>query len=260
MDGSFFARYPEIIAVLVALAGFVAAAFVSRWLIKALQFTELTLRRISPITPAFMTDETSYTFARRVTYYLTLAFFLLLALRILGVVGLTEWLDVVLAFIPQIIIGGLIILLGWFLGMMAYTLVASLLQPGRSNLLPRLAQIIVIVTAIMTGLAQMNLDLSFIANVLMILIGTFLGGMALAFAIGSRQLVANLLARRDLDHYHPGDRIRVNNIEGTIIEITGTTVVLEAGEGLVTVPTSIFSETEILRLRESTSDEINEDI
>lgn len=256
MDGSFFARYPEIIAILVALAGFFVATFVSRWLIKGLQFIEMTLRRFSPIKPAYVTSDATYTFARRLTYYLTLAFFLLLALRVLGVVGLSEWLDVLLSFIPQIIIGGLIILLGWLLGVMAYSLVANVLQPTRSDLLPRLAQIIVVVTAVMTGLSQMDLDISFVTNIVMILIGTFLGGMALAFAIGSRQLVANLLARRDLDRYRPGDRIRVNDIEGTIIEITGTTVVMDIGEGIVTVPAATFSETEILRLRQG---ETNDD-
>lgn len=252
MDGSFFARYPEIIAVLVALAGFFVAALVSRWLGKGLQLGELALRRLSPIKPSHLASDATYTLARRIAYYLTLAFFLLLALRILGVVGLSEWLDVLLSFIPQIIIGGLIILLGWLLGVMTYSLVASVLQPIRSDLLPRLAQIIVVVTAVMTGLGQMDLDISFIANIMIIVIGTFLGGMALAFAIGSRQLVANLLARRDLDRYRPGDRIRVNNVEGTIIELTGTAVILDTGEGIVSVPAATFSDTEVLRLRQGT--------
>lgn len=259
MDGSFFARYPEIIAVLVALAGPFVASFVSHWLIKGLQLTERTLRRISPITPSFISGDAGYTFARKLAWYLTLGFFLLLALRILGVVGLNEWLDALLAFIPQIIIGGLIILAGWLLGVVAYSLVASVLQPTRSDLIPRLAQIIVVVMAVMTGLAQMDLNISFIANIVIILIATFLGGMALAFAIGSRQLVANLLARRDLDRYRPGDRIRVNDIEGTIIELTGTSVILDSSEGVVTVPAATFSENEILRLRESAPGDSNDE-
>lgn len=259
MDGSFFARYPEIIAILVAVAGFFIASFVSRWLIKGLQLTERTLRRISPVTPPFISSDTSYTFARKLAWYLTLAFFLLLALRILGVVGLNEWLDAVLAFIPQLIIGGLIVLFGWLLGVVTYSLVTSMLQPTRSNLIPRLAQIIVVVMAVMTGLAQMDLNISFIANIAIILIATFLGGMALAFAIGSRQLVANLLARRDLDRYRPGDRIRVNEVEGTIIELTGTSVILDTNEGVVSVPAATFLETEILSLRESAPGDHNDE-
>jgi small-conductance mechanosensitive channel len=82
------------------------------------------------------------------------------------------------------------------------------------------------------------------------LLAFFFGGLSLAFALGSRQLVENLLARRALDRYRIGDTIRVNGTQGKIIEILSTAVVLEAEQGLLTLPTAYFVNSEILLVSE----------
>ncbi|MBD3649260.1 MAG: mechanosensitive ion channel [Pseudomonadales bacterium] len=245
----FLERYPEIISILFIFAGFVVATLVSRWSSRGLVLGEGVLRRFAPARAARLSTDGTHVAVKRLTYYVTLSFFLLLAVRILSEGGLSRWLDELLSYVPQLIVGGVIILIGWLLGIATHSLVSSVIQPGQSQLLPRLAQIIVIVTAIMTGLDQMDINISFLANIAIVLIGTFLGGMALAFALGSRQLVSNLLGRRDLESYRIGDRIRIGEIEGTIIELTSTAAVLDVGEGIATVPAARFAEADVLRLR-----------
>lgn len=245
----FLERHPEVFSILFILAGFLIATFVARWASKGLSLSEGVLRRFAPARAARLSSDGTHIMVRRVTYYVTLSFFLLLAVRILSEGGLSKWLDELLSFVPQLIVGGVIILIGWLLGIASHSLVSGIMQPGQSQLLPRLAQIIVVVTAIMTGLDQMDINISFLANIAIVLIGTFLGGMALAFAIGSRQLVSNLLGRRELESYRVGDRIRIGDLEGTIVELTSTAAVLDIGEGMATVPASRFSETEVLLVR-----------
>ena len=75
---------------------------------------------------------------------------------------------------------------------------------------------------------------------MVILLAFFFGGISLAFALGSRQLVENLLARRSLDRYRIGDLVRVNGSEGRIIEMLSTAVVIETAEGVVTIPARRF--------------------
>ncbi len=74
-------------------------------------------------------------------------------------------------------------------------------------------------------------------------LGSGLLGGVLTFALGARTTVANILACHYLQKtYKLGHRVRVGGFQGEIVEITATTVVLEAEEGRVSVPASVFGE------------------
>ncbi|MDZ7685932.1 MAG: hypothetical protein U5O39_13750 [Gammaproteobacteria bacterium] len=45
-----------------------------------------------------------------------------------------------------------------------------------------------------------------------------------------------------LDRYRVGDAVRIGEIEGTIVEFTGTGVAVQTDEGIVNVPASRFAE------------------
>jgi len=98
----------------------------------------------------------------------------------------------------------------------------------------------------LTGLAQTAFDISFISNVMVILLAFFFGGLSLAFALGSRSLVENLLARRALDRYRVGDTVVLGDSGGRIVEILSTSIILETDRGLLTIPTARFVDSEVL--------------
>ncbi len=241
---------PEILAVLIAVAGFVVANLLARLSERLLMRLDGYLRRRAPA----RVDQVDLRMLRQafrgLVYYGTLVFFLLLALHTLSITVVREWLNLLLQFVPQLILGGLIILVGYFIGVMLRSLVAGLMGVNSDHLAPRLTQALVVTAAVLTGLAQTSIDVSFISNVLVILVAFFFGGLSLAFALGSRQLVENLLARRALDRYRIGDLVRLNEVQGRIVEILGTAVVLESEEGVVTVPTSRFVGSEVVLVRE----------
>ena len=241
---------PEILAVLIAVAGFVVANLLSRLTERLLMRLDGYLRRRAPA----RVDQVDLRMLRQafrgLVYYGTLVFLLLLALHTLSITVVREWLNLLLQFVPQLILGGLIILVGYFIGVMLRSLVAGLMGVNSDHLAPRLTQALVVTAAVLTGLAQTSIDVSFISNVLVILVAFFFGGLSLAFALGSRQLVENLLARRALDRYRIGDLVRLNEVQGRIVEILGTAVVLESDEGVVTVPTSRFVGSEVVLVRE----------
>lgn len=248
-SASFFAQYPEVVSMAVALMGFAAASLVSNWFGHGLDLVYRGLGRLSPQRAEQIAHRTPRAVMQRVIYYATLIFFLVLAVRILGITALADWLDVLLAAIPQVLLGGIIIVVGYLLGILTHGVVASLIQSTHGPLIPRLAQTIVVITAVMTGLEQMAINVSFITNVIVILLATTLGGLSLAFSIGSKELVANLLARRNLDRYHPGDRIRIGHVEGAVIELTRTSIIVESDEGTVTIPAARFLEAEVTLLK-----------
>ena len=241
---------PEILAVLIAVLGFLAAGLLSRlmdrWLIKL----EGYLRRRVPERLEHVDLRVLRQVLRATAYYGTLIIFLLASLQALSISVVKEWLSLLLQYVPQFILGAFIILSGYLFGVVIRSLLAGLMGVNSDHLIPRFAQLLVVTAAVLTGLAQTSIDISFISNVMVILLAFFFGGLSLAFALGSRQLVENLLARRALDRYRIGDIIRVNGTQGKIIQILSTAVVLEAEEGLLTLPTASFVNSEILLVNE----------
>ncbi len=77
----------------------------------------------------------------------------------------------------------------------------------------------------------------------------------LAFALGARQHVANLLARRELSRLAVADRIRVDGIEGEIVDIHATGVDISTEDGVVSIPAARFADTNVLKLTEESRDD-----
>jgi hypothetical protein len=255
MQSTFITDHPEIVAVGIAVFGFIAARLFSRLADHWFLLLERAVRRITPFKIEKPVFSSVQPVLRGAVYYATLFFFLLLAVQMLGVSAMEEWLNGILAYIPQVILAGLIIISGYLLGVITRGLVAGILGEKPQHLLPRLAQAAVVTAAVLTGLGQMAIDISFITDVIVILLAAFVGGLSIAFALGSRQLVANLLARRDLERYRIGSRIQIDGVEGRIIEILNTAVVLESEAGTTTIPAARFSATDVLLLHSADGDE-----
>jgi small-conductance mechanosensitive channel len=111
----------------------------------------------------------------------------------------------------------------------------------------------VILVTILIGIDQIGIDITLLESVLIIAIGALLFGAALAFGIGARTSVSNILASFYLQRiYKVGDRIRIGDQEGRITEITPLAVLLDCPEGQVCVPADGFSQkTSVLLTKEN---------
>jgi len=236
--------HPEILAILIALLGFLAAGLLSRlvdrWWISLQGYLRHRVRR------EHFDSKVLRQLIHAVAYYGTLVFFLLASLQTLSISVVEEWLTLLLQQVPHFILGALIILSGYLIGSVVRSLLAGLMAVNPDHLVPRFAQLLIVTTAVLTGLAQTSIDISFISTVMVMLLAFFFGGLSLAFALGSRSLVENLLARRAVDRYSIGDTVRIRDAQGRIIEILSTAVVLETEQGLLTVPTATFAAADIL--------------
>ena len=187
-------------------------------------------------------------FIQKLVYYLTVAVFVLLALRVLGLGGLAEVLDAIIVFIPGLISGAVIILVGYLVSVFVFQLLQGRSWTGETPLVPRLAQAAILTFAVLTGLSQMSIDVSLIGQTLMVILLVTLGGMALAFGLGSGNYVGNVLARRSFKDFAVGDRVRVEALEGTILEFTQHSVLIQTDEGVAVVPAHIFADRVVIRL------------
>ena len=72
---------------------------------------------------------------------------------------------------------------------------------------------------------------------------TVVGGVAFAVGLGARDYIANLIGAHYLRQaFLAGQTIRVGDVEGRILEVTATVVVLETPDGRVTLPGRIYNE------------------
>jgi small-conductance mechanosensitive channel len=232
-----FEQYPELLAVGFVLVGFVAAYFMSRLVLSLAQFAG---RYLKGVLPERSLDTAMTRFIARVAYFIVLIFFLTLALRSLGISGLGGTLEDLLAFVPRLLIAATIVVGGYLLGLLVRSLVSNLI--GEENqLLPVVLQYSVVVIAILTGLEQVAIELKFLVMLTTVLFAAVLGSVSLAFALGSKDLVANMLASRELNRYTVGDYLQLGEVSGHIIEINQTAVVLASEEGSVVIPATLLA-------------------
>ncbi len=190
-------------------------------------------------------------------FWLVMLFFLVAVSQILGLEIFVTWLAQVVAYLPLLVAGLLIVLAGLVVSSLTrdvVTAAASSAGIARGELLGRTAQGVILLIAVVIGVAQIGIDVSFISVIASIVLASILGGLGLAFGIGARTYVANVLASHQLRRlYAPGDTVRVRGVEGKILEITATVIVLEGEEGRIAVPALVFAEeVSILASREPT--------
>ncbi|MDH3702023.1 MAG: mechanosensitive ion channel [Alphaproteobacteria bacterium] len=181
-----------------------------------------------------------------VIFWLVILFFLTAATNLLGLTMFAGWLDRMIGHLPNILSGILIIFAGVVVGNIvrdATVTAAQAMHSRQRTLLARGAQIFTVATIIVIGIDQIGIDITVLITVIAIVIAAVLGGLAIAFSLGSRTLVSNLIGARYLNKdYRVGEAIRVGGIEGTVLEISPVAVILETAEGRMTVPAKIFGE------------------
>ncbi len=245
--------YPEIAAVLMLLLGFLLGRLAQTGIQRLLSVAERLLARFttsgeSIFSPVFIRAFGLF------AYSAVLVIAIVLAVRLLDINQLSQWLDQALAYAPQLIIGLFIIGLGNVLGVLARNLVAGLSNSWEtSSLVPRFVHGAVLTIAIITGLEHLGLAISFVTQLSLILLAALLGGLSLAFALGAKQYVANLLAHNELAKYSAGERLRIDDDEGTVIDIHQTGIVLSTGEGLVAIPAARLASGRVLKITREAS-------
>ena len=180
-----------------------------------------------------------------VIFWLTLFVLASIAARAAGLNTFATWLDRMVASLPNLVAGVLVIVIGFFLGALARDLTAAAVPVNRAAqalLVGKVAQIAVVVIALVIGLDQFGINVTFIVTVLAIATGVLLGGFAIAFGLGARDFVANLIGARELRReLEPGQVIRLGTIEGEVIEITATALVLATEDGRRRIPAGVFA-------------------
>lgn len=248
MINDFIRDFPEIAAVAVLLLGFGIGKLAQNAVAQLLALTERLVARFGTRQESLFSPVFQKAFGL-LAYGAVLVIAIVLAIRLLDISQLSRWLDQTLNYVPRLVIGLFIIGIGNVLGALARNLVASLNSRWSVDaLIPRFVQGAVVIVAVITGLQQLGLDISFVTQLALIVLAAILGGLSLAFAIGANTYVANLLAHNELARYRAGEKLRIDEDEGTVVEIHQTGLVIATHEGLVAIPAARLATARVVKL------------
>lgn len=188
----------------------------------------------------------------KIVFWIITVFFLSVATEVLGLPIFTAWLSGLVKYLPNLLIAAIIVFLGIIGGKLLRDVISSASNTAGlayGIMLGRIAQYAILILTALIAADQVGIDIGILSGVIDIVLGAILLAAALAFGLGARTSVSNILASYYLQNqYQEGQIIKIEDVEGQIIQITPTAVILETAEGQVSVPAKKFSEvTSVLR-------------
>ncbi|MEO5766102.1 MAG: hypothetical protein ABIR52_12405 [Casimicrobiaceae bacterium] len=179
-------------------------------------------------------------------FWAVLLFFVTAASNVLGLQTFTQWLARLLDYLPTLIAGLLIVAVGYGLSRVVADFVRSdsvPLAPEQRPAAARAAQAAVLVAAMLVGADQIGIRVTFLAIFVGIAAGAVAGGVIIAISLGARTHAANLIGMHQMRRsYELGQFIRVAGFEGRILALAPQAVILETGDGRVSLPGRLFGE------------------
>ena len=181
----------------------------------------------------------------RIVYWIALLFFLAVALEILGLSAVSNAVAYISAYLPRLLAGLIIVFAGFWIGELASTFLARAAASRglvRTELIGRSAQALIVVLAVIIAIDQIGVDSTILVTLTVTVFAAIVGGAALAFGLGARSTVANILAAHYVRRlYRVGDKVSIDDVQGTIVELGSSTVSIETDNGRVTVPAEQFN-------------------
>lgn len=176
----------------------------------------------------------------RGVYWTILLYFATAAIDQLSVPFAAELLQSLAYFLPKVLLALVLVFAGASLGSLAHQWTSDIAaRAGMSNpgLFGRTAQAGILAVAVIVSVQQIGVEGSIFVSITTVILASTLGGMALAFGLGSSSVVANIMA----SYYAAkvlsvGDRVRVGETEGAVREITPTSIVIAVGTDRVYLP------------------------
>jgi small-conductance mechanosensitive channel len=102
---------------------------------------------------------------------------------------------------------------------------------------------VLLAVAVLVAVNGLGIDLTVLNVALGVVLGATFGGVALAFGLGARTAVSNIIGSHYLRQIvRVGQTVRLGAVQGEVEAITPTAVVLKNADGRVIVPAKEFSE------------------
>jgi hypothetical protein len=245
---NFLAFLPKFIfALIVFLIGYLIARLVQYLSKRFIRGTNrfITNKKVSKHLQQRHLDQ-SAVFISKALYWIILVLFITISSEIMGIPVATAWLSGIVQYLPNILAAIIIVFVGIIGGkIVADIILSATIKSGVTygNVLSRTVQYSILLITILIAIDQIGIDIALVTIIISIILGALLFGAALSFGLGAKTSVSNIIASYYIHNtYREGNSVKINNIEGTIIRITSTAVVIDTKDGQVSIPAKDFSE------------------
>ncbi len=251
---------PNLIGAIILLFIGLVVAWLAKWIIKRLGdvidhiILKMGIGSIQVRLKWPITDILGWLF-----YWVIILLFVRASLDSLNLPSLVDVMGRLFTFLPNIFAATLIIVAGTLFANGVRDRInisgsdVGLQQP---DVLAAALRILIILLSVIVGLAQVGLDVSLLEQILAILVAALAGSIALAFGLGAGSTVSNIIASRSIrKNYQIGQLIRIQELEGRVLEILPGGVMLDTKSGRTFIPAKIFNDEASILLDNENIDE-----
>lgn len=182
-----------------------------------------------------------------IVFWAVVLFFVAAAADLLGLPVLGTSLAAIGSYVPRIIAAALVMAAGLIIGNLARDAAAAAAAAAGSPFALAIGQIVraaILLAAGLIAVAELGIDITLLTAMLSVTLLAVLGAFALAFGLGAREAVSNIVGAHYVRQtFQAGQRVRVGEVEGTVVTITATSMILQSEEGQVVIPAKLLQET-----------------
>ncbi|MBU0702875.1 MAG: mechanosensitive ion channel [Chloroflexi bacterium] len=256
--GRFLTTLPALFAALIIIIlGWIVAALVARGLtrlLRTVRFNELAQRAGIEqfLERAQIKLDPSGALAALVKWFIILLF-LVAAANTLGWPQVSQFLNQILAYLPNVAVAVIILIVGLalagFIRDMVRGTVASAGAAERSAdvIAGATYWLFAIITAL-TALNQLGIAITLSETLYVALFGSIAAILALAFGLGGRALAGDLVAGWSLStQLGEGDEVTIGEDQGTVVRVGPTSTVIKTKQKEIILPNSAVAQSRIVR-------------
>jgi len=189
-------------------------------------------------------------------FWVVFVFFVAAAMETMGLPVVTASLSRVGYYLPNVLAALVVLFGGIIVGKVisgAVTRTVGTSGAAFGALLGNTIRGTIILVAAVVAIEQVGIHADVLIVVVAVVVGTVLAGAGLAFGLGARTAVSNIIASHYVTQaYQVGQVVRIAGVEGKIVETTPTAIFLATKDGRVMVPAHHFSETTSVLVTEAT--------
>jgi small-conductance mechanosensitive channel len=177
----------------------------------------------------------------KIIYWLVFLIFIISAADKLGMETVSSTINNFVLYLPKVIGAFLVVLIGLFVAGLVRTGIETALAGvnlGYEKAVGNIIYAVIVIIVISLGVNQLEIETELFNQVVVIFLMAGAGAVALALGLGTRDVAGNVVAgvyAREL--YDPDDRIRIGELEGIVLSVTSTSLLLQTDDGRrITIP------------------------
>lgn len=243
-------------AIIIIIIGWIVAVVIAKGLarlLRSLHFNDLSKRagldQFLERAQIFM--DPSSALAVLVKWFIILVF-LVAAANTLGWPQVSQFLNQILAYLPNVAVAVIIFIVGLALAgfirdIVRGTVISAGTSEGNADLIAGGVYWLFVIITAMTGLNQLGIAITLSETLYTAIFGSLAAIMALAFGLGGRALAGDLLAGWVLSaRLEPGAEVTIGEDTGKVVEVGPTLTVIETEQGKVLLPNSVVAQSRIV--------------